>query len=270
MLLTVFTATTVSLYTFNSVESVEKIRLPIIMYHGISENKNHIGKYVISPKALENDFIYLKEHGYESVFISQVIDYVNKGTELPEKPVIITFDDGYLNNFTYAFELFKKYNFKATISVVGSFSERYSLYPDANINYANLTWENLKELVESELVEIANHTYNMHNIGERQGCSIKKGEKLKEYQKILREDISTAQNLIKKNVGIQPTVFTYPFGSICNESKEIIKELGFTATLSCYEKINYITKDKECLYELGRYNRDGSKSTENFMRVLEK
>ncbi len=270
ILLTVTSTVAIGVYTLKSVEAKEGIRLPIIMYHSVLNDKKQIGKYVISPMSLEEDFKYLKEKGYETVFVSQVIEYVYNGSELPDKPIIITFDDGYLNNYTYAYELLKKYNMKATISIVGAFSERYSLYPDANANYANLTWDDIKTLSDSGYIEIANHTYNMHSIGQRRGCSIKKGEKTEDYQKILKKDLNITQDLLEKNAGIKPNVFTYPFGSICNESVDVIKDLGFLATLSCTERINYITKDTECLYELGRYNRDGSVSTEKFMSVLEK
>ena len=75
---------------------------------------------------MEQDFQYLKEQGYTAVLPDDLIAYANGEGQLPPKPILITFDDGYYNNYSYAFPLLKKYDMKAVISIVGNFTEQYS------------------------------------------------------------------------------------------------------------------------------------------------
>ena len=66
--------------------------------------------------------------------------------------------------------------------------------------------------------------------------------------------------------GVDANVYAYPYGAISAESEPVLKDLGFYASLSCREKPNYITKDPDCLWQLGRYNRPSGISTETFMQ----
>ena len=195
-------------------------------------------------------------------------EYVESGKSLPEKPVVITFDDGYLNNLTYALPLLIKYDMKAVISVVGSYTENYSIIKDSNPNYAYLTWSDINTLIASGRIEIGNHTYNMHSTDIRLGCAKLKKESDVEYKASLSKDIIMLQDMLKEKSNVIPITFTYPFGYISNQSIPIISELGFKTSLSCYEKINYLTREKDCLYNLGRFNRSGCLSTAKFMRKI--
>ena len=94
------------------------------MYHSILKDASRTGKYVITPSRVEEDLIYLQENGYETVVVADLIAYVTDGTPLPEKPVMITLDDGYLNNLTYMLPLLEQYDMRAVISVIGLYSER--------------------------------------------------------------------------------------------------------------------------------------------------
>ena len=244
------------------------IDVPIIMYHSVLKSAKKQTKYIVTPAQLESDMLWLKSNGYTTVFIQDLINYVYNGTPLPSKPVVLTFDDGYYNNLIYLYPLLKKYNMKAVISIIGIYSEEYSKTLDLNPSYAHLTWDNINELSDSGLVEILNHSYNMHKTDTRKGCKILSGESYNEYKTVLAKDIMKTQELLNSNCKIAPIAFTYPFGYMCEESEGIIKELGFKASLSCYEKINHITRDESCLYMLKRFNRDSTISTERFMAKI--
>ena len=244
------------------------VHVPIIMYHSVLKSAKKQTKYIVTPTQLENDLIWLKNNGYTTIFISDLINYVYNDIDLPEKPVVITFDDGYYNNLTYLYPLLKKYNMKACISLVGRYSEEFSKTLDLNPAYAHLTWDNVKQMQESGLIEFLNHSYNMHSNDVRKGSSIMNGEDKNKYKALFMSDVMKLQELLSNNCGITPNTYTYPFGYICNEAESILKELGFLATLSCYEKINYITKDPSCLYQLRRFNRSSTLSTEGFMNKI--
>ncbi len=247
----------------------QEISVPILMYHSILKDPNRSGKYVVTPTTLENDMIYLKEHGYETVLIKDLIAYVYEDIPLPKKPVVLTFDDGHFNNMVYLLPLLEKYQMKAVISVVGSYTEQFSRSDGHNPNYSYLTWEDIKKIEDSGLIEIANHTYHFHEKSSRKGCSILEREGVQEYRSHLKNDLEKLQVALKEKSNVPPSVtFTYPFGYICPESQKTIEEMGFLASLSCYERINQISKNKGCLYSLGRFNRPEGISTEEYMKTI--
>lgn len=240
-------------------ESVSSIKngkpLCILMYHSILDNPDRAGDYVITPKMFEDDLRYLKQSGYETIVTKDLIDYVENGTELPEKSVVITFDDGYYNNYSYAYPLLKKYGMKGVLSVIGYYTEQYSRERTFNNNYSHVTWKMIKEMSDDNVFEIQNHTYNLHNLKKRKGILKQKTETDREYEKMLKNDIDKNQKLLSINCGITPVAFTCPFGAVNEKALDIIKSMGFKVTYGCEEGVNYITRDPECLYELKRFNR---------------
>ena len=83
----------------------EGVHLPVLMYHSILKDSARQGQYVISPSVLSADLDALQQRGYQTVTVSDLLAYVYDGVSLPEKPVMITFDDGYYNNYVYAYPL---------------------------------------------------------------------------------------------------------------------------------------------------------------------
>ena len=194
-----------------------------------------------------------------------LIEYT-EGDDLPEKPVMVTLDDGYLNNLTYILPILEELDIKAVISVVGSYTVTFSETPDPNPNYAHLSYEDINAITASGHVEIQNHSYNMHSQSPRFGSKRRQGENSQSYKAFFCGDCIKLQQLLKDKCGITPTAYTYPFGAITPDTTEYLKELGFKASLSCEEKCNYITRDPECLFLLGRYNRPSGISTREFMK----
>ena len=235
-----------------SADAKADISLPIIMYHSIGENT---GKYVISPEMLKEDLKIIKDMGFTTITSADLIAYKEQGTPLPEKSVILTFDDGYFNNYSYVYPLLKKYNMKAVLSVVGKFTEEYSnsSAPLSN-RYSHITYEQIAEVSNSGLMEIASHSYNMHSMKERRGILRKKGEDFETYKSNLTQDVEKCNSLLKEKCFVAPVAFTYPFGCVNKESSEIINSLGFKVTYGCEEGINKLTPDHD-LKELKRYNR---------------
>lgn len=243
----------------------DRIFLPVIMYHSIVDDKSKTNQYVVTPEIIENDMKYLKENGYETILTEDLLNYINNDFPLPEKPVMITLDDGFYNNSFYLIPLLEKYDMKAIISIVGNFTESASERDSHIPEYSYLTWQDISDISDCPYIEIGNHTYDMHSTSPRKGCSKISYETEEEYSKELFNDVGKLQSLLEKNSGVSPISFAYPFGYISRESIPILKRLGFKATFTCYEKPNYITKDADCLFGLNRYNRESGISTEQFM-----
>lgn len=252
----------------SSAQDNEKgIFLPVIMYHSVYGDTP--AEYIVTPEQLENDLQWLKSNGYSTVTAEEVINYTRYKGNLPEKCVMITLDDGFYNNLSVLVPLLEKYDMTAVVSVVGSYTDNNAAADPHNQRYSYLTWDDIKELQQSGRIEIGNHTYNMHSLkGERIGCGMADGESEADYRKKLNDDISQLQNELTENIGCTPVVFTYPFGKVSRESLPVIRENGFLMTLTCRELPNYITHDTDCLYGIGRYNRSGLYSTEEYMSKL--
>lgn len=250
-------------------KTTDGIRLPIIMYHGLLKEQKRQGKFVISPSDFEKDLKYLKDNGYHTIVMQDLLDYVGEGKPLPEKPVMLTFDDGYYNNYLYAFPLLQLYESKMVLSPIGRYADEYSKTKDEHANYSHATWEELKEMIDSGWVEVQNHSYNLHqNDKQRKGSQKVSGESVDQYKAMLMKDVEKMQQAVRENTGWTPTAFTYPFGAVSRESLPILKEMGFQATLICESKVNVITSDPECLYGLGRYLRPAGVSTESFFQKV--
>ncbi len=249
-------------------QSENSIEVPIIMYHSVLENKSKTGQFVITPAQFEDDLKFLADNGYTPVFMQDLIDYVYNGAPLPEKPVVLTFDDGYYNNYTYIYPLLQKYKCKAVISIVGAYTDLYTQTPDQNPGYAHLTWDNVNEMMDSGLVEFQNHSYNLHSLKNgRNGSKKNVGETDKEYEAMLVADLNKLQDEFIEHTGYVPQVYTYPFGSVSEASFDIIKEIGFKSSLSCEGKTNYIKQgDKEGLYMLNRFIRTSAKSVSDILK----
>jgi len=249
--------------------SEDYIEVPIIMYHSILKDSSRSNKYTVTPAVLEEDLKYIKDKGYTTVTIADLISYVYDNKPLPENPIVLTFDDGHYNNYGYLFPLLEKYDMKAVISIVGSYTDKFTETDEANLNYSYLRWKDIKELMDTGRIEFQNHTYNLHsNTGKRIGTKKIKGETDEHYKNVLEEDILKLQQEFKENTNYIPQCFTYPFGGISNASLDIIKELGFKASLSCEQGINKLTKNPNSLYLLKRYNRPSYISTYNFFQKI--
>lgn len=238
----------------------ERVFLPIIMYHSVKDSREDLGTYVISADTLEEDLKWLEENGYETVFVEEVIDYVKHGGELPEKPVMITFDDGMLDNMQTAIKVMEKYGAKGVYSVVGSYCEG---------EYGYMDWSDISAFESSPLVEIQNHSYGMHGLEGRRGSSRMKGEGFCQYITAFASDTSKMQILLEEKTGAKAKCYTYPFGIISEETIPVLENLGFEVSLTCYERENILTRgDSDCLYLLNRFNRAWGESTDSFMKRM--
>ena len=246
------------------------VRVPVVMYHAVIDDSTRQGQYVILPEELESDFRWLKSEGYTPILSHDLIGFCTRGEPLPEKPILLTFDDGYYNNYRYAFPLAKEYGMKFVLSPIGKYTDLYSETPDTSPYYAHCTWDMLREMHSSGLVEIGNHSYDLHGTENGMlGTKRLAEESMEVYAARLREDVLLAQSRFEEELNYSPVLFTYPFGAVSEGEPELIRDMGFGVTLSCEEKISTVTSDPESLTALGRFLRPGGESSETFFsRIL--
>lgn len=251
-------------------EEKEGIRVPIIMYHQITKKSSRKGRYAVMYDQFEEDMKYIKSKGYTTINMTDLINYVYGKSELPEKPIIVTLDDGFESVYAYVYPLMKELNMCAVSSVVGAYTTFFTEEQDHNITYSYMDWDEVKELTKSKEIEIQNHSYDLHkNNGGRHGISKKNDEDAAAYSTEVGSDIIKMQNMMTEVTGYTPNTLTFPFGAYKEETITLAKDLGFKAALLCEEKVNIIQQgDTESLYHLGRYNRESSVSTEKFFQSI--
>ena len=241
------------------------VDLPVIMYHSILDSDAKAGKHIVTPAQLEKDVQYLLSQGYTPINVADLINYVNGSSDLPTKPVMLTFDDGFYNNYSYAFPIAKKYNVKIVIAAIGTCSDLFSQSEEELHNtYSHLTWDNMREMLQSGFVEIQSHTYDMHGEGSRKGFEMQRGETEEQYRQAVSEDLRKMSDRMQAELDVSPTALMYPFGYYRDDSDDFLKSLGYSATFTCYEHHNIITRDSDSLFGLGRYNRASGKTSEQF------
>lgn len=230
------------------------IKIPIIMYHQVKPTR--LGKDIISPQEFESDLKFLVGSGYSPITMTELIAFSYQGTPLPENPIILTFDDGYYNNYHYVYPLLKKYNTKIVLSIIGKACDDFSEYPSDNMDYSHATWDQIAEMEDSGLVELQNHTYNLHKLKTRLGCLKVGNESNRQYETVLTEDIIKLQKKLTDIVGVTPNTFNYPYGKYTPESETIIKNLGFKSSLTCDYGVSTVTSDPQSLFGLKRICRE--------------
>ncbi|MGM9566951.1 MAG: polysaccharide deacetylase family protein [Clostridia bacterium] len=210
--------------------------VPILTYHSISENINDV---TVSPQRFEEQIIALKKAGYKTVTFEDLVAFVEKGTPLPKKPIVITFDDGYSNNYTIAYPILQKHDMKATIAVIGK-SVGKDTYGDTDIQILpHFSYEEAKEMSDSGTIAIATHGFNVHQWqdyekGECRSSATTRfsNESEEEYIKFFCNDYITATEQIKTTTGKEALSYTYPNGDYNELTEILLMEMGNKVSLS--------------------------------------
>ena len=244
-------------------------KVPALMYHKVSDNPAEFNDFVVTTKMLADDFAEIKARGYNPVFASEYFEVkkysenllnnhnYNFGAEFYKKnpkPIIITFDDGYMGIYENVLPLMKEYNFKVNFYICGELIDK--------MNPEYCTWEEIKALNESGLAEIGNHTYALH--------AKTRDELATMYQsdfKTILADINKNRAVIKEKVGIDSTIFSFPYGLYDINAIAGLKTAGYRAFISTDYRVNRVD-DKQTT--LGRFNRDSQFTTKDFFDLVDK
>jgi len=244
--------------------------LPVLTYHHITEESTKGSE--ISIDRFREHMRILREAGYSAVSLEQVRDYVLLGIELPELPVLITFDDGYMSNYTEAFPILSDYGFHAAIFIIGvSFGKE--TYKDTGEEITpHFGYAEALEMAKSGLVTIQSHSFDLHHAVEydvpfRQGVLIMDGESEQDYIDLFRNDYALMQELLKDFGDVY--AFSYPYGRISVMSSILLRELGVQMTFSVNEGINTLVKGlPQSLLELKRFSITDDIAGDKLLRMI--
>jgi peptidoglycan/xylan/chitin deacetylase (PgdA/CDA1 family) len=189
------------------------LNVPVILYHHTEplEIAAQLGHAPLTEDStyFEEHIHYLSQHGYHFLPLDELVHAILTRENLPPKSVVITIDDGYIDAYTYAFLMAKKYhaiiNFMVPTGLVGQ--------PDY------MTWDHLKEMVASPYARIYNHTTTHAALG------------LISQDQIIQE-VTTANQDLKNNLGINNNIVIYPYGNYNDLAIQTVKQLGMIAAVS--------------------------------------
>lgn len=244
-------------------------RVPILMYHDLEGDS-------LSAAQFEEQMAALSGAGYTSVNFEQLRAYVEQGTPLPDKSVVITFDDGYLSNMTYGLPVLEKYGMKATIFVIGC-SVGKDTYKDTGVAMRpHFSLEQAKEMMDTGLITIGSHGWNIHEVEGRDPEPIRRGmlrreeETEKEYMAFLREDIRQENELLFPILGRNVDILAYPFGLHETLGDLVLNEAGIYATVTTQPGENIIIKGMpQSLLGMPRYDINASVTGEGLLALIE-
>ena len=238
-----------------STQATVQQRLPVVMYHHISTNPGRWNDYVISPEELESDLETLERLGYRSIRVRDLLDWTEGRFTMPEKPCLITFDDGNESTMAYAEPILARHGFTAACAVIGAVCQRFSDLDEHDAELSNLSWEDAAALSRRGTVEVICHTWDMHALHPRRGCAPVRGEEEEAYRAALTADLRRFLDAAEEHGVTLTSAIAYPYGAYIAATAETAGELGFRAGFTCEEKVNLLTGDAQELMTLGRYNR---------------
>lgn len=254
-------------------QQAETVSLPVLTYHDVGQAASDM---VITPRMLEKHFSALKRAGYQAILPSQLRDFVYRGAPLPEKPLLITFDDGYLSNAALAFPLLKKYDLKAAFFIIGvSFGA--STYKDTGIAISpHFGAKEAARMLESSRVEFGSHTFDMHQWapyeeGPEVRESLKKlpGDTAEKYIAAVREDARRFAGFYAEAIGGSTDFFAYPSGVMTEEAAAVLREEGYTMTFCSQRGVNTVVRGlPRSLTGLKRFTVSGDMTASQLLELI--
>lgn len=207
----------------------DKVGVPILLYHKIAPWDRLEGVpngMVVTPGELEEHLSYLKKQGYTTIFYEDLYEFLTQKKPLPEKPIIISFDDGYQSNYIYLPDILKRLDMKAEIAVVTGLPRKEKGEVTNGASY--FTWEHAKEMQNSGYIDIVCHTANHANLVK---------------SKQLELELWGASNDILAYMGKRPIILVYPGGSYDDNVIQAAKEYGYKMGVTIEPGVNYYGQD---------------------------
>jgi peptidoglycan/xylan/chitin deacetylase (PgdA/CDA1 family) len=182
--------------------------VPTLMYHHVQDEATakadgHAQLTVATPN-FRGQMEYLRDHGYSVITMAQLLAFFDQGTALPKKSVLLTFDDGYDDMASDAWPILQELHFPATWFIPTGLME----------NAGYLRWSQIKDIAQSGLVLMANHTWSHHTMAGSVAAENK--------------EIDTAKTQLAERGLDTPHVFAYPYGTVGKNSTDVVTQAGYT------------------------------------------
>lgn len=223
------------------------MKIPILFYHKI--NRIHpdakVGNLYVAPGDFYNQMRYLKWRGYTTISLDEVLNGISLKGKLPKRPVVLTFDDGYEDNYTYAFPILKKFGFTATIFLITRDIRGLSGWKDSEetIQEPLLSWDHIKEMADYG-IDFQSHTHTHPSLPKLDAQKIK-------------EEIVVSKEIMEKQLQKKVDFLCYPYGHFNSQVIQIVKENGYRGALTVDRGLVHENDDPYTLKRIGIKDKHG-------------
>ncbi|MEA3337324.1 MAG: polysaccharide deacetylase family protein [Chloroflexota bacterium] len=236
-----------------------QVTLPILMYHYVSDPPAGADRYrrdlSVSPAQFEQQLAFLKSKGYQSINLYDLFDHLTRGQSLPEKPVILTFDDGYLDNYQNVFPLLQEHGFSGTFFVITELAARASrsMIAANGFDYAAgyMNWQQLGEMAEAGM-DVECHARVHENL-------------TKNDDDRLVWQVLGCREMIEEALGRRPRFIAYPEGAYNRRVIDLFASDAFWGGITTQQG-NLHTSDSP--FEITRLRMRNSTGLDSFARLL--
>ena len=186
--------------------------VPIIMYHSVNPNAQPKNRLAVTDQTFARQMHFLKRHHYNVIPLEELGFLIREKKKIPPKTIVISFDDGNKDNYTYAFPVLKKYNLPAAV---------FMIIQEIGRNVGDkLNWEEIKEMQDSGLV-----TFGSHCIGPEPLINIKSED-------VIRREIFDSKKILELNLNTKVNIFSYPEGRFNARIKQLVQEAGYQVAVA--------------------------------------
>jgi peptidoglycan/xylan/chitin deacetylase (PgdA/CDA1 family) len=218
----------------------EKKKVPILLYHSISEHATRKFKsFSISPVLFADQMAYLYQRSYTPITVSQfVYEQARERTALPERPVVLTFDDGFADFFAKALPVLQRYGFTATLYVTTAFINGTShwLQREGEATRLMLTWDQLTEITASG-IECGSHSHSHPQLDVLP-------------LSVAINEIVQSKEILEQHLGQEVLSFAYPFGYYTAALRCQVREAGYTSACAVKFAMSSESTDRFALARL--------------------
>ncbi len=209
--------------------------VPVLMYHHVNQHKGDM--VTVAPEVFEKQMLYLSKAGYRTLKADELFSFIHGDLSLNKRAVMITFDDGWLDNYVHAFPVLRKYNLNATIFIatdwingetdkvlrkdlhIPKHRESKRLIDQGQGHKVVLNWKLIREISESGLVEFYSHTKSHRSCDE-----------LSETE--LWEELEGSKYVLEEKIGRPCQYLCWPYGKYNNTAVNIAKKIGYKAVFT--------------------------------------
>ena len=195
-----------------TIESPSSVRVPILMYHEIAPRTATDSRLAVSPDSFSAQLAFLHHEGYQTVTVAELTTGLACGGNLPRRPVVLTFDDGYADFHSQAMPLLDRYGFTATVFVTTGWVRDGKGLPDRRPPAQMLSWAQIEEAVSAG-IEVAAHSHTHPQLDQLP-------------PNLLHDELATGKAVLEEKLGSPVTGLAYPFGYSNARVREVARELG--------------------------------------------
>lgn len=222
--------------------------VPVLMWHNLAEESS--GDMTISVDTFRAQIEALHEAGFKTVSLQQLYDYVHFGTELPEKPIVLTFDDGYFSNYEYAYPILREYGMQATIFAIGVSVGKDTYKDTDHAMTPHFGADEAREMVDSGLISVQSHTFDMHqwppfedgNAQVRETLLPFDGEADADYEAAVEADFAESRELLESITGQPVNTLAFPEGAYVTLTQDALRSAGAELTFTTVRAVNTVVK----------------------------